>query len=86
MKLGGDSSNVVVTDNCLLMPYLDKKYYLQDPTFDVKPNQDESNWKITLGTDSEAFRKNGFLHDLYKMCNMEEYVSIEKKVSQSIIA
>lgn len=78
MCLDNKLLNVLVTDKFLWEHYWDKKYYLQDPTIQIKLEKAQSPWQITLGTDCDAFNKNGFLYDLYKLFNIDEFISIEK--------
>ena len=78
------SAKISFTDKSILKHYLDKKYYLYDPNFSINPysNIKISDWHITLGTDCETFHKAGFLYDLYKMFNIEEFASIEKQTGE----
>ncbi len=75
-----DKFNILVTDQSILQYYLDNKYYLHDPNIKVKTHNKKSSWKVSLGTDCNTFKKNGFLYDLYKIFHVEEFVSIEKQI------
>ena len=85
MKSDGYSLTVLVSDNMVWKHYWDKKCYLVDPNIkDInlvegsKPNR-----RIDLGTDQAGFKENGFLYDLYKLFNVEEFISIEKQKGKS---
>lgn len=73
---------MLVTDKSILEHYWAKKYYLQDPNIESTLNDIKESWDITLGSDCEAFSKNGFLYDLYKIFHVEEFVSIEKRMDK----
>lgn len=80
-----NSLNILSTDQAILRHYLDKQYYLYDPNVNYKPYDNEKlDWQITLGTDCETFNKSGFLYDIYKMFNIEEFASIEQKIGSEI--
>lgn len=85
MNIDNIQLKILATDTTILKHYWDKKYYLQDPNiptedfFKVHP-KDPSPWKTRLGSDFDLFRKNGFLYDLYKLFEVEEFVSIEKHI------
>jgi len=80
MKLDVNNSlNLIATDQAILKYYWKKKYYLQDPLINTKPNKNAPPWNVTLGTDCKAFNKSGFLYDLYKMFEIEEFISVEKR-------
>lgn len=79
MNLNNDVLNIAVTDQSIWGDYWDKKYYLHDPTLNTESSNDNAVWKISLGTDCESFKQCGFLYDLYKVFDVEEFVSIEKK-------
>jgi|GEM_PF-1834199 len=72
--------NVFVTDQHIFEHYFDKKYYLHDPNINVESNKDKLSWMVTLGTDCDSFKQNGFLYDLYKIFHVEEFVSIENRI------
>lgn len=80
INLNNNSLDMLATDHDILDYYLDKKYYLCDPNVSLELNDKKSSWQITIGTDCDEFNKSGFLYDLYKIFNVEEFVSIEKKV------
>lgn len=80
INLSNKSLHVLATDHDILNYYIDKKYYLSDPSIKLESNNKKSLWQITVGTDSDEFNKSGFLYDLYKIFHIEEFVSIEKKV------
>ena len=82
IHLNNISVDMLATDRSILDHYLEKKYYLQDPNTNInlKPPNKKSSWKITLGTDCDGFNKNGFLYDLYKIFQIEEFISIEKVI------
>ncbi|HXH54242.1 MAG TPA: hypothetical protein VNK03_00640 [Gammaproteobacteria bacterium] len=90
MNLNNDVLNMVVTDQSIWGDYWDKKYYLHDPILNAESNNDDAIlnsestddavWEISLGTDCESFNQCGFLYDLYKIFNVEEFVSIQKKI------
>lgn len=86
MNLNHDLFTMLATDRAVLEHYWDKKYFLQDPNIHIKKDKLKNNldqnspWKISLGTDCVSFHNNGFLYDLYKLFNIEEFVSIEKKI------
>lgn len=84
MNLGNSSLNMLATDHAILEHYWNKKYYLHDPNLEISPNKSKSLWEITLGTDCESFNESGFLYDLYKMFQVEEFVSIEKKLGNEL--
>ncbi len=76
--------NLLVTDSSIFEHYWDKKYYLNDPHILNVRNLSEkplsSQWTTHLGSDSETFKESGFLYDLYKLFNIEEFVSFEKNL------
>lgn len=80
-----DMSNIFVTDTSILEHYYCKKYYLHDPSLNIEDTQPGPLWRITLGTDCNAFTKTGFLYDLDKIFNVEEFVSIEKRTESEHI-
>lgn len=82
MNLNNNLLTMLVTDNAILEHYWDKKYYLQDPNINIKLDEETSPWKVTLGTDCNTFSESGFLYDLDKIFNIEEFVSIEKRIEQ----
>jgi hypothetical protein len=82
MNLNNNQLTMLVSDSVILDHYWDKKYYLQDPNINIKRDNDSSPWKVTLGTDCNSFTESGFLHDLYNIFKVEEFVSIEKKIGQ----
>jgi hypothetical protein len=69
--------NIAVTDKAILQHYFDKKCYLIDPSIQTVPDYKDLPLKITLGTDCEAFKNNGFLYDAYKLFHVTEFVSIQ---------
>ena len=78
---------ILATDISILEYYWDKKYYLQDPNipsaeYPAQVSPDPSRWKAHLGSDCEMFKKSGFLYDLYKLFDIEEFVSIEKSIGR----
>jgi len=79
MNFNSNVLSMLVTDKSILQHYWDKKYYLNDPNLNFSNSQDKSPWRITLGTDSETLEKQGFLYDLYKLFNIEDFVSIERR-------
>lgn len=79
ININNSSLDLVATDCHILDHYLEKKYYLYDPNISLQINEKNSSWQITLGSDCRMFSKNGFLYDLYKIFNVEEFVSIDKK-------
>ena len=84
MHSNNDSLEILSTDQSILKHYINEKYYLYDPINLKHNNKDKSAWKVTLGTDCDTFNKSGFLYDLYKMFNVEEFVSIEKKTGSEL--
>lgn len=84
MNLENNSLNMLATDQAILTHYWDKKYYLHDPTLEKAVAQNKSPWNVTLGTDCEGFNKSGFLYDLYKIFQVEEFVSIEKRLGSEL--
>lgn len=86
MKFCNNTVSIAVTDRSIWDHYVNKKYYLQDPTIinAVERNQTGSDpksvWTIKLGTECDDFQKSGFLYDLYKMFHVEEFASIEKTI------
>ena len=69
--------NITVTDKSILQHYFDQKYYLIDPSIQTIPDYKNLPLKITLGTDCDAFKNNGFLNDLYRIFHVTEFVSIQ---------
>lgn len=79
INIKNSSLDLVATDCHILDHYLEKKYYLYDPNINLQINEKNSSWQITLGSDCKIFSENGFLYDLYKVFNFEEFVSINKR-------
>ena len=77
MRRNANFFNIAVTDKAILQHYSDKKCYLIDPSIQTIPDYKSLPLKITLGTDCEAFKNNGFLYELYKLFHVTEFVSIE---------
>ena len=82
MKQNGDFLNISVTDKAILQHYFDKKYYLGDPSLDSSINGNNSPLNITIGTDCSTFKNNGFFHELYKIFDVTEFVSVHAKIQE----
>src|SRR5438876_411286 len=67
MHANSNLFRMLVTDKSILEHYWARKYYLQDPNIASTLDDIKESWSVTLGTDCEAFIKNGFLYDLYKI-------------------
>jgi hypothetical protein len=80
MSVKGNLLYLEVSDKHILEYYWDKKYYLHDPNICIVPSNDSYTWKVSLGTNCDIFNKNGFLYDLVKIFNIEEFASIEKRL------
>lgn len=82
--------SLLATDLSILEYYWDKKYYLQDPNVlhtipnTAPPAQVEArslSWTLHLGSNCESFKQDGFLYNLYKLFDIQEFASIEKYVA-----
>ena len=82
MNLRDKQLNLQVTNESILEHYWEKQYYLQDDSIFSETNQSLFDWKATLGSNCARFFQNGFLYDLNKLFDVEEFVSIEKKTEQ----
>jgi hypothetical protein len=77
MRRDANFFNIAVTDKAILQHYFDKKCYLMDPSIQAIPDYKDLPLTLTLGTDCDAFKNNGFLYDLYKLFHVTEFVSIQ---------
>jgi hypothetical protein len=81
------SLNIIATDQCILNHYISNGYYLYDPNAVIRSyekNKLNLQYNITLGTDCKPFVTSGFLYDLNKMFNIEEFVSVEHRIGPEI--
>lgn len=84
MNLNLNVLNLLVTDKAVLQHYYDKQYYLGDLQNGGNKNQEYATWNATFGTDDRYFNNNGFMYDLNKMFNIEEFVSIKKNIGKNL--
>lgn len=86
MHVDNDRLMVLATDPSILEHYWNQKYHLRDPnilttrSFTKVHANHRSPWKACFGSDCELFKKSGFLYDLYKLFDIEEFVSLEQCV------
>lgn len=75
---------ILISDRIIFKHYCDKQYFLHDPHLQnkIKKNQNNLSWEISLGTDSDKFKNCGFIYDLYKLFQVEEFVSVEKRTEK----
>ena len=79
--INGNALTMSATDKPVLEHYWSKQYYLDDPSIVNNVDEVDCDWTIKLGADSNALNKNGFIHDLHELFELEEFVSIEKQVA-----
>lgn len=72
--------------NLLPIPTLLKNNQHKSIEKEARENNEkkEPGWTISLGTECELFKNSGFLYDLYKLFEIQEFVSIEKKTASQV--
>lgn len=80
VRKSNDFLHLSVTDNAILQHYFDNEYYIKDPEIQFPLNYKNLQFHMDLATDCNNFKENGFLHDIYKMFHITEFVSISTQV------